>query len=51
MKLANVVVALIGDRALLTQYNALKRRHDGADYADYTAAKADFIAHAMQTST
>ena len=32
--------ALIGDRALLTQYNALKRRHDVADYTDYAAARS-----------
>ncbi len=35
--------ALIGDPDLLQQYNALKRRLDGADHATYTAVKGEFV--------
>lgn len=35
--------ALIGDRALLEEYNALKRSQDGADYQTYTDVKGEFV--------
>jgi GrpB-like predicted nucleotidyltransferase (UPF0157 family)/protein-L-isoaspartate O-methyltransferase len=35
--------ALIGDPALLTEYNDLKRRLDGEDYERYTDKKAEFV--------
>lgn len=34
---------LISDRALLEQYNALKRFHDGSDYQTYTDVKSEFV--------
>lgn len=36
--------AMIADPALLAQYNAMKLRFDGTDYAEYTDAKHAFIA-------
>jgi GrpB-like predicted nucleotidyltransferase (UPF0157 family) len=35
--------ALIHDPALLTEYNELKRRLDGADYERYTEQKGQFV--------
>ena len=35
--------ALIEDPAVLADYNALKRRHDGDDYQHYTDVKGEFI--------
>lgn len=40
--------ALIADPDLLQQYNALKQRLDGTDYATYTAAKGEFIEQALR---
>jgi GrpB-like predicted nucleotidyltransferase (UPF0157 family) len=39
--------ALIADCALLEQYNALKRLHDGSDYQTYTDEKGRFIARVL----
>jgi GrpB-like predicted nucleotidyltransferase (UPF0157 family) len=35
--------AMIRDPALLAEYNALKLRHDGADYERYTQVKGEFV--------
>ena len=35
--------ALLRDPALLAEYNALKRRHDGTDYKTYTDVKGAFV--------
>jgi GrpB-like predicted nucleotidyltransferase (UPF0157 family) len=35
--------ALVGDPALLAEYNALKLRSDGEDYDRYTDVKAEFV--------
>jgi len=35
--------ALVRDPSLLAEYNALKRRLDGADYENYTAIKGEFV--------
>jgi GrpB-like predicted nucleotidyltransferase (UPF0157 family) len=35
--------AMIRDPALLAEYNALKLRHDGADYERYTKVKGELI--------
>jgi GrpB-like predicted nucleotidyltransferase (UPF0157 family) len=40
--------ALIRDSDLLAQYNALKRRLDGADYDRYTERKAEFIERVLR---
>jgi GrpB-like predicted nucleotidyltransferase (UPF0157 family) len=41
--------ALAGDPALLAEYNALKRRHDGDDYERYTKAKGEFVERVLLT--
>ena len=35
--------AMLGDPALLAEYNALKRRLDGAEYERYTEVKGEFV--------
>jgi len=40
--------ALIRDPALLANYNALKRRHDGDDYQHYTDAKGEFVRDVLE---
>jgi GrpB-like predicted nucleotidyltransferase (UPF0157 family) len=35
--------ALVGDPALLIEYNALKLQYDGEDYERYTDVKAEFV--------
>jgi GrpB-like predicted nucleotidyltransferase (UPF0157 family) len=35
--------ALVGDPALLAEYNALKLQNDGEDYERYTGVKAEFV--------
>ena len=40
--------ALIADPELLAEYNALKRRLDGAEYERYTDAKAEFVERTLR---
>ncbi len=43
--------ALIRDPALLAEYNALKRRLDGADYELYTEQKGEFVERVLREIT
>jgi GrpB-like predicted nucleotidyltransferase (UPF0157 family) len=40
--------ALIGDPALLAEYNELKRRLDGMDYEQYTEQKGEFVERVLR---